>query len=105
MKLSMIVFCALVPTFVLAANDTVEIRRVWSGADGHFAFPDGGASCGCAGEERLRRADLDGIPAVNDMSKAMVSTILSAQARNETVTVITSNCLGTWNRVTSVYGN
>lgn len=104
MKLSMIVFCALVPTFVLAANDTVEIRRVWSGADGNFAFQavdlpaDANAKNGCTAPTWMGFA-------VNDMSKAMVSTILSAQARNETVTVITSNCLGTWNRVTSVYGN
>lgn len=104
MKLSMIVFCALVPTFVLAANDTVEIRRVWSNDDGHFAFQtvevpvDAQAKNSCASPTWMGFL-------LDDMSKAMVGTILSAQARDATVTVNTSGCLGNWNRITSVYGN
>lgn len=92
--------------FVNAASDAIEIERIFATTDGRFAIraknlpPNINAEQSCSSESWTQywygfRVD--------DNSRSVVSAILSAQARNESVQVVATGCEGNWHKILHVY--
>lgn len=99
---------AILLSLKVTAGDRIEIKQVFVTADGRFAFestsfPSDINSKQSCNPNAWSKSWFGFVK--NENSEAMVSVILSAQARGKSITINASGCIGDWHKVTSIYSN
>ncbi|GLQ74063.1 hypothetical protein [Vibrio penaeicida] len=107
-KLSLL-FIAILPGIVFAADDTISINRIFFQQDGAMAIE---ATTNIITNASSARDCADGASWAKrwagfgpNASDRLVSALLSAHAQNKSVTIRTDGCYGSWHKITSVYVN
>ena len=113
--MSKLVKLFLVPTLwvafsgmVFAAEDRVEINRVFATTDGRFAVQATSIPTSADTEGNCHSGNADWARywfgfVVNEQSQSIVATLLSAKARGVSVKLVSSGCLGDWHHIQAVY--
>jgi len=93
-------------TSAATTSDTINIKKIYSKADGSFAVQGESALVNASNDrDCLANASWDefwtGMD--EDTSERIISVILSAQAQNKSIQVQTDGCVGPWHKISSIY--